>query len=107
MTFDEYQQLAMRTADTTLETGDALIVSALGLSGEAGEFTDTVKKVIFHHHPLNPIPLSKEIGDILWYCAHAANALGMSLDDIAQANIDKLAARYPEGFDPARSLNRQ
>ena len=49
---------------------------------------------------------NKELGDVLWYVAVTADAYGLDLDDIAEANIAKLKARYPEGFDTARSRNR-
>ena len=56
--------------------------------------------------PLDADALVKELGDCLWYIAAFATVQGLSLDDIAQRNIDKLRRRYPEGFDPERSRNR-
>jgi len=103
MTFDEYVALA---AATDSNAGEGLVVAALGLAGEAGEFADQVKKVVAQGHPLDRQRLAAEAGDILWYVAKAARALGVSLDEIASGNIAKLAARYPDGFATGRSLTR-
>lgn len=99
MTLDEYQRLALRTKapHNTLEC------AALGLAGESGEFADLIKKHVYHSHPLDRLKAAKEIGDVLWYCALAADVLGITLDDVAQMNVDKLAKRYPEGFSVERS----
>ena len=51
--------------------------------------------------------MKEEIGDVLWYCAELATALGVTLDEIAQGNVDKLRRRYPDGFDPERSIHRE
>ena len=103
---NEYQKLAMTTLNPALDKKDVLINSVMGLCGEAGEAIDIVKKWLAHGHELDREHLAKELGDIAWYLAEAATALDLSLDDILQANIDKLKKRYPEGFDTARSVNR-
>jgi NTP pyrophosphatase (non-canonical NTP hydrolase) len=105
---NEYQQLAMRTANPIV-IGDyekTLLNAVLGLCGEAGECADTVKKVVFHGHDLDKSALTKELGDILWYVALAATALDTPLEEIMQGNIDKLRRRYPEGFSTEASKNR-
>ena len=106
MTLDEYQSLAARTigADRTHE--QQLANAALGLAGEAGEVADTMKKHLFHGYPLDRDALVKELGDCMWYIAMFATELGVSLDEIARTNIEKLRRRYPDGFSPERSLNR-
>lgn len=106
MNANEYQKLAMTTLNPALDKKDVLINSVMGLCGEAGEAIDIVKKWLAHGHELDRGHLAKELGDIAWYLAEAATALDLSLDDILQANIDKLKKRYPEGFDTARSVNR-
>lgn len=106
MTFDDYQQLAARTMGHRTPD-DQLANMALGIAGEGGEVADTVKKHLFHAHPLDTAALAKELGDCLWYVAGAATALGLSLDEIAAGNIEKLRRRYPEGFSSERSLNRE
>jgi NTP pyrophosphatase (non-canonical NTP hydrolase) len=103
--FDRYQELAMRTNGTTHQR-DCLNNAALGMTGEAGEFADQIKKWLYHKHPLDRAKLKKEIGDVLWYCAQAAHGLGVSLGAIAEENIIKLQERYPEGFSHERSINR-
>lgn len=108
MHLNTYQSLAMRTArKTDVSERDCLTEAALGLCGEAGEFADAIKKAVFQGHIVLHKELAEEIGDCLWYCALAASSIGATLDDIAQGNVDKLRKRYPEGFDTARSLNRE
>lgn len=105
MGLNEYQQLAMRTAGTN--TISAKIENGiLGLCGESGECADMLKKYYYQEHELDKDELAKELGDVLWYCAELATGLGLTLEEVAQRNIDKLKRRYPEGFDPERSINR-
>ena len=106
MTVNEYQNLAMRTLNPELDKKDVLINSVRGLCGESGEAVDIVKKHLFHAHPLDKDKLIKELGDVAWYLAEAATALEVPLEEIFEKNIDKLKARYPEGFDTEKSLNR-
>jgi NTP pyrophosphatase (non-canonical NTP hydrolase) len=106
MRMDEYQQLALRTAGHREDRQPVLTYTALGLTGESGEVAEMIKKAFYHGHPLEKEKLSKELGDVLWYLAVMASGLGLSLDQIASENIDKLRARYPEGFSEERSLNR-
>ncbi len=107
MVLNEYQKAAQRTSDKNMEKGMHLINGALGLAGESGEVADLVKKAYFQGHAIDREHIAKELGDILWYIAEAATAIDYQLDDIAQMNIDKLLARYPDGFDPDKSMNRR
>lgn len=102
----EYQNLAMRTAPNGLRQDDKAINAALGLTGEAGEFADIIKKYMYQGHRLEPDHLAKELGDILWYVAMGCEAIGVSMDKVMEMNIEKLKARYPEGFDSERSQHR-
>ena len=86
---------------------ELLILTALGIAGESGEIVDTIKKVLYHLHELNVPDLCKELGDLLWYMTLLGDTLGLTLNDIMQANVDKLHKRYPNGFDPQRSQHRQ
>ena len=106
MELNRYQQLALRTAGHREDVQKTLTNTALGLAGESGEVADIIKKTFYHGHPLDKEALYRELGDVLWYLAVMADALGYDLDEIAQANVDKLRARYPEGFSEERSLNR-
>ena len=102
MRIDDYQHNAARTL------GDAdLRILALGLCGEAGEAAEIVKKHLGHGHDLDVNDLAKELGDVLWYVAALATALDVNLSQVAQANIEKLRARYPDGFSADRSKNRK
>lgn len=120
MTAKEYQKEAMRTDPSVghpmfagrvawrMEQGEnaRLLNGLMGLSGEAGEALDLMKKHIFQGHELDRAHLEKELGDVAWYLALSADAMGLTLDDIFQQNIDKLRARYPDGFDPNKSMRR-
>lgn len=106
MTINEYQRLAMTTLNPELGKRDVLINSVMGLCGESGEAIDIVKKWMAHGHPLDRDHLIKELGDIAWYLAEAATALDVTLEDVLQANIEKLKKRYPEGFERQKSLVR-
>lgn len=106
MEANTYQKAALRTAPTNLEPKLLLLNGALGLSGESGEVNDILKKHLFQGHDLDRVAMAKELGDLCWYIAVAAHALGYSLEEVFQMNIDKLWQRYPEGFDSDRSIHR-
>lgn len=105
MDFAEYQARAGRTAGMNQAEG-RLAVAALGLTGEAGEVAELVKKHLGHGHKLEKSQVVNELGDVLWYVAEVCNALGIKLNEVAQVNVTKLQRRYPAGFDPERSRNR-
>lgn len=107
MTINEYQELAMKTVNPKLNKDEILINSVMGLCGESGEAIDVVKKWFAHGHELDREHLKKELGDIAWYLAEAATALDLTLEEILEANIDKLRKRYPEGFETKRSVDRE
>ena len=107
MNFDEYQQHALRTVGEQETENLGLCMAAMGLAGEAGETCDLVKKIVFHSHPMDREKVRKEIGDVLWYAAVLAERCGWKLSEVAEANVAKLKARYPTGFDPVQSQNRK
>ena len=107
MTINEYQKLAMTTLNPALDRKDVLINGVMGLCGESGEAIDIVKKWLAQGHELDKEKLAKELGDIAWYLAETAWALEIPLEEIFQANIDKLKKRYPQGFDSQRSIHRE
>lgn len=84
-----------------------LINGLMGLNGEAGEAIDILKKHLFQGHELDREHLAKELGDVAWYLAVTADALGYTLEEILEMNVEKLRARYPDGFDPRKSVNRK
>lgn len=88
-----------------------LLTAALGMSAEAGEFTEVVKKIILQGKPYNEenvFHMKRELGDTCWYIAQACMALGTTFEEIIAMNYEKLSARYPEGsFDVYRSENRE
>lgn len=106
MTANEYQKKAMTTLNPALSRRDVLINSVMGLCGEAGEAIDIVKKWLAQGHELDRAHLVRELGDVAWYLAEAATALDVPLEDVLQANLDKLQKRFPEGFDASASVHR-
>ena len=118
MNGSEYQKQAMRTNDgkhderlkaACFRNGNTaeLLNGCLGLAGETGEFLDMVKKWIYHEKPLDSAHLEKELGDVMWYVAMICKAMNWSLDEVMKKNVEKLQARYPEGFDPVLSAHRK
>ena len=106
MTSNEDQRAALRTWHAPdIPYGD-LITGALGISGEGGEVADHVKKFLAQGHELSREHLAEELGDVLYYVAMTALAVGYKLDDVMAMNIEKLKRRYPDGFCVDRSVNR-
>lgn len=108
-TFGDYEREYQSFKPSDLSWPRNLELAGMGLPGEAGEFTEIVKKLIFHGHDFTSDVRDRlvlELGDVLWYLAYAANALGVDLEYVADMNINKLAKRYPDGFSPERSKNR-
>jgi NTP pyrophosphatase (non-canonical NTP hydrolase) len=106
---------ALLTRLTDLESNDdadvpRLMTAAFGISAEAGEFTEVIKKIFLQGKPYNDdnvFHLKRELGDICWYIAQACMALDTTFEEVLQMNYEKLSARYPEGtFDIFRSENR-
>ena len=106
MTLNEYQQKAMRTAGG-LSREQMILNGAMGMCGEAGEVIDAIKKTYFQGHEFNATKLCEEAGDVLWYIAVFLSGLGISLKDCAEANVEKLLKRYPNGFETNKSVNRE
>jgi len=100
MTFEEYQQQSRRTAQYP-EIGHRVIYPCLGLAGESGEVLEKIKKIFRNQNGIFDAAsyerIKKELGDVLWYLAQIATELGLSLEEIAQANLAKLADRQKRG----------
>ncbi len=114
---NDYQEATLRTWNNKTDFGGRVSNAALGLTGEAGEVADIVKKAMYHGHGFQPAhcpgeengntyKLALELGDIMYYVSIMAHELGYTLQDIAEMNIEKLAKRYPDGFSPEASQRR-
>ena len=106
MELNEYQKLAARTINKDLTCEEQGKHTLHGMVGEIGELHSLYQKK-YQGHPFDEEHAKKEVGDQLWFIAEYCTAYGWDLNDIAQMNIDKLKARYPEGFDEDRSLHRK
>lgn len=100
MNFQEYQEKSRKTAKYP-SLGENYVYPTLGLAGETGEVTEKVKKVIREKEGIMDeeakLQIRKELGDVLWYIAQLATELNLSLEDIAEHNIEKLADRLERG----------
>ena len=110
----DFAQLLKRLSELEAEADcdtPHLLTAALGLTAEAGEFTEIVKKIILQGKPYNEdnvFHMKRELGDICWYIAQACMALDTTFDEIIEMNVEKLKARYPGGeFDVHKSENRK
>ena len=109
----EFSEFADRLNDLKIQgfPTERLLTAAVGMSAEAGEFTEIVKKIVFQGKPVtqeNLFHLKRELGDIMWYVSQACIGLDISIEEVIQMNFDKLNARYPEGaFTIERSENRK
>ena len=108
----EYPKLVERLNELEEQGADVsrLMTAAFGMSAEAGEFTEVVKKIFLQGKPYNEeniFHMKRELGDLCWYLAQACMALDISFEQVLEMNYEKLSARYPEGaFDVYRSENR-
>ena len=112
MTPKQYMKAASRTMPTkddyafdglnglTPEIEHAII----GITSEAGELTDIIKKVKMYHQQLDKVNLIEEAGDIMWYLAVLSKATGVSFEEIWKKNIDKLKIRWPEKYNDYEAL---
>jgi NTP pyrophosphatase (non-canonical NTP hydrolase) len=83
-----------------------LLHALMGLTTEAGESLDALKKHLFYGKPLDEVNLKEEMGDLFWYLAIMADTLGVSFEEIQERNIEKLKARYGEKFTDEKAINR-
>lgn len=112
-TFRDYMPAALRTAPLPMGPHDPADCqhAAYGLMTEIGEFVDIDKRRVFYHGGRAPTPdeithMKEELGDALWYLAMACRYAGVTMEEVAMANIAKLQTRYPEKFESGRALNR-
>lgn len=103
MTLDDYQQAARRTMNARLADTERLMDAAAGLAEEGGEVLGLARKHAYMAHPLDRERMVRELGDALWCLAACATALGVRLEEVAEANLAKLRARYPDGYSDERA----
>ena len=107
MDFRDYQQKAVETA--IYPAPSAVVYPALGLANEAGEVLGKIKKIIRDGNSdywSNAVIIGDEIGDVLWYIAALCDDLGLEMNDIAKANLNKLASRKERGVLQGSGDNR-
>ena len=102
MNTQEYKSEALRTLSPDLTINERLGLCGLGLSGEVGEVTDLLKKFLYHRNgrPLDSEKLRDELGDVLWYFFILLDTVGISFEEVLEANVAKCRARHPNGFTP-------
>ena len=113
MEINEYQAKARETA-LYPGVGNNFVYPTLGLAGETGEVVEKIKKLMRNDGVMNPedIPqekraeIAKEMGDVLWYLAQLSTELGLTLEDVAHANLEKLASRKDRGMLHSEGDNR-
>lgn len=110
MNAKDYQEQAARTinrldVDASKQQMQAINFT-LGMAGEAGEAANIIKKIVFHGHEDKYPALMEEVGDVLWYCAALCEIMGWDLGVVMEFSIQKLQARYPNGFTAEDSRHR-
>lgn len=104
--FDDYQVLARRTQNMELTQAQRLRHALFGMASEVGEIHAIYQKG-YQGHEVMVDKVVDECSDLMWFIAELCDALGVQMNDVAQYNIEKLKKRFPDGFDPERSLHRE
>lgn len=105
MTANEYQRLSERTINKNNSATECEMHALHGMVGEIGELHSLYQKK-YQGHEFDAYHAMKELGDLMWFIAEYCTANGWALEDVMKTNIEKLMARYPEGFSADKSLNR-
>lgn len=106
ITMNEYQKLAARTINHENSPAEMEMHALHGMCGEIGELHSLYQKM-YQGHQFDKEHAMKELGDLLWFMAEYCTACGFALEEVAKANLEKLKARYPEGFEEDKSLHRK
>jgi NTP pyrophosphatase (non-canonical NTP hydrolase) len=109
MNLNDYQKLAARTIPVDKDKNVRLAEFTIGICEESGETAGVIKKVVFHHHPFDVERARKfieESGDVLWHIAALATEFGITIEEIACYNLEKLRTRYPDGYSDIASQKR-
>lgn len=107
MTLNDYEAAAARTTNAKLDDRERLLDAAAGLAEESGEILGMVRKHAYQSRELDRETLKIELGDALWCLAMTARSAGITLEDVAAANVAKLSARFPAGYSDAASRERR
>lgn len=107
MDIKEYQEKSKRTVNKELSKNEVLGNMGLGLTGEAGEVADIIKKHLYQGHDLVVDDIKDELGDVMWYIANLCSACDLELEDVLEYNVKKLQKRFPDGFTEEDSINRE
>jgi NTP pyrophosphatase (non-canonical NTP hydrolase) len=109
----EYSEMVERLAKPGAEILNSLIPSechmlhmVLGISGEAGELVDAIKKAVIYNKPLDRANVVEELGDIEFYLEGLRQGLGISRAEVLEANMSKLSRRYQDGYSDAAAQAR-
>lgn len=106
MTLEEYKIDCKRTLPKNLYRGEQLLQGLVGATTETAEALDIHKKTMWQDHPFERERLLSELGDAMFYISIAVDALDSSVDEIMRMNVEKRKKRYPNGWEPSRSQNR-
>ena len=106
MDFETYRRDVFRTVRPETPERERILIAALRLCGESGEVAENVKKSLFQGHPLETSALRDELGDVLWYFVFLCDTVGLTVEDVMEANVAKRRKRYPDGFSSERSIQR-
>lgn len=106
MTLNDYEVAAARTTNPRLSEAERLLDAAAGLAEESGEILGLVRKHAYQSRELDREKLKIELGDALWCLAMTARSAGITLEDVAGANVAKLGARHPSGYSDLSGRER-
>lgn len=106
VTLNDYQGMAARTINHSNSPAEMEMHALHGMCGEIGELHSLYQKM-YQGHPFDKEHAMKELGDLLWFIAEYCTACEFTLEEVAKTNIEKLKARYPEGFEADKSLHRK
>lgn len=106
MEINEYQRMSNVAVQRHDSEKDAMAHWLLGLTEEAGEVSGLIKHKYFHNEPISVLSIAEELGDVLWYVGVICTTLGISLDDVAKANVAKLDIRFDREYDDNKVIDR-
>jgi NTP pyrophosphatase (non-canonical NTP hydrolase) len=107
MEFVDFMEKSKEFENKSLTWNNNLVNAVMGLAGESGELLELVKKWRFQEHELKVDRIEEELGDVMWYVAYLIRTLRLDFGEILDKNVAKLSSRYPGGFDPGLSRDRE